>query len=79
MTVNTVDITAAPSRGTKCPRCWHYHHVAENHDGLCDRCCLTMMADFPEHEETPYITEAWNKQRDKYTITETLQSPQGGA
>jgi len=62
------DITASVSKGIKCPRCRHYHHVKENHDGLCDRCCLTMMSDFPEHEETPAIKKAWAAQQIKYTI-----------
>lgn len=60
------DITVTPSTGLKCPRCWHYHHVKENHDNLCDRCCLVMMADFPDHEETPAIVKAWEAQQRKY-------------
>lgn len=66
VSVNDTHITAAPSRGLKCPRCWHYHHVKANHDNLCDRCCLVMMADFPLHEETPAIREKWEAQRVKY-------------
>ena len=60
-------VAVTASDGIKCPRCWHYHHIADNHDGLCDRCCLTMMADFPSHEETAAIREKWEAQKMKYT------------
>jgi len=64
-----LEITVTPSDGLKCPRCWHYHYVRENHDNLCDRCCLVMMSDFPDHAETPAITEKWQAQREKYLTT----------
>lgn len=49
---------------TKCPRCWHYTHEGlKNHDGLCDRCCLTMMESWPDHPATPLIKEAWEAQK----------------
>jgi len=66
MTVATVSVT--PSQGLKCPRCWHYHYVRENHDDLCDRCCLVMITGFPDHPETPAIREKWEAQRLKYTV-----------
>jgi len=64
--MDTPEITASVAQGIKCPRCWHYHGVRENHDGLCDRCCLVMMQDFPQHEETPAITAKWQAQQSKY-------------
>jgi hypothetical protein len=39
----------------KCPRCWHMHTVLLNFDGLCDRCCNELVADWPGHESVPFI------------------------
>lgn len=27
----------------KCPRCWRYHRLIQNYDGLCDRCCQVLL------------------------------------
>lgn len=51
----------------KCPRCWHYTHEGlENHDNLCDRCCLVLMENFPNFSETPAIIKNWESQKQKY-------------
>jgi hypothetical protein len=50
----------------KCPRCWHWHGVAENFDRLCDKCQQIMLADFPNHPSVPHIQSALTAQRAKY-------------
>ena len=51
---------------TKCPRCWHHTHEGLfNFDGLCDRCCRTLVDNYPDHESVPHITANWNKQKEK--------------
>lgn len=54
-------------RNVKCPRCWHWHGVVENFDGLCDKCQQTILTDFPDHESVPFVKSAIMKQRQKYT------------
>lgn len=39
----------------RCPRCWTYHTVMLNHDGLCDRCQNAILTDMPDHESVPFI------------------------
>ncbi len=58
----TAEVT--PSQGIKCPRCWNYHTVRENHDGLCDR-CLRLIA---EHwaDDYPEAAANWQAQKVKY-------------
>ena len=56
-------------RAVKCPRCWHYHTVGENHDNLCDRCCHVMMNAWPGHLATPLIKANFEAQRAKYDAT----------
>lgn len=53
-------------RNVKCPRCWHWHGVVENHDSLCDRCCHVLVENFPEHESVPFIHASLEAQRLKY-------------
>lgn len=51
----------------KCPRCWHYTHEGlENYDGLCDRCCATLISAHKDHESVPRILKSREKQRNKY-------------
>jgi hypothetical protein len=54
--------------GVKCPRCWHRHHLYDNYDNLCDRCCHVIIEDFPHHESAPFIVEAYEKQAVKHNI-----------
>jgi len=53
----------------KCPRCWHYHTVKENHDCLCDRCSKVMVENWPDHPATPAIVANLEAQRAKYTVS----------
>jgi len=50
----------------KCPRCWHFHTVKENHDELCDRCCRVLIDEWPRHESVPKIKASLEAQRRKY-------------
>lgn len=54
----------------KCPRCWNYHAVKENFDGLCDRCWPVLLKDYPDHWSVKGIKESIKAQRVKYGIKE---------
>lgn len=55
-------------RNVRCPRCWHWHGVIENFDGLCDGCQQLILKNFPGHASAPLIREARATQRMKYTV-----------
>jgi hypothetical protein len=59
-----------------CPRCWHWHGVAENFghtpeeiaadkslekEKLCDRCQRIILTDYPSHPSVPHIKSALAK------------------
>ena len=49
----------------KCPRCWRYTGEGRfNFDGLCDRCCAVILADYPEHPSVLHIQAAYARQRE---------------
>jgi hypothetical protein len=50
----------------KCPRCWHMHTVLTNHDKLCDRCCITLIQAWPDHESVPLILACRETQRQQF-------------
>lgn len=52
----------------KCPRCWKYHFVKFNFDGLCDLCQSILLNDFPDHESIPHIKEALHNQRMRFGV-----------
>lgn len=54
----------------KCPRCWHYHTIKINHDGLCDRCCRVMLQNFQNHPSTPLIAKSLEMQRNRFEVKE---------
>jgi hypothetical protein len=63
------DVEVEPLAGNpdycKCPRCWHYTHAGLlNYDGLCDRCCRTLIDRYPDHESVPHIVDNWDKQKE---------------
>lgn len=58
---------------TKCPRCWMYHAVKDNYDGLCDRCCRVIVDSFPNHESVPHIKASYEAQRVKYSKQKKLE------
>jgi hypothetical protein len=44
----------------QCPRCRNYSSLSngvDNYDGLCDRCCRTLINCFPEHNSVYSILE----------------------
>jgi hypothetical protein len=52
----------------KCPRCWNYTHEGlHNFDGLCNRCCLVLLHDFPNHEVTQLLKKHNEKPVDPTT------------
>ena len=68
--MKTEDVEVEPLVGNpnycKCPRCWHYTYEGFlNHDGLCDRCCRTLIDHYPDHENVPHIIDNWNKQKEQ--------------
>lgn len=52
----------------KCPRCFKFHRILENFEGLCDRCVEVILEWFPAHESVPSIKVALQKQRKKYEV-----------
>lgn len=52
---------------TKCPRCWHFHAVRLNYEGLCDRCCKVLIEDWPNHESVPGIVASREAQRQQFS------------
>lgn len=54
-----VEVKRVPDWYVKCPRCWRWHPMDLNYDGLCDRCCGMLAG--TEHE--PLIEAAYAKQR----------------
>lgn len=67
-------VVVTRSEGVKCPRCWHYHGVRENHDSLCDRCCLVLIDRFPDFDETPKVKASLEAQKEKYARPRTHTS-----
>jgi len=43
-----VEIKVKKADGAKCPRCWHYHTVQGNPQGLCDRCIASILEGLPD-------------------------------
>lgn len=62
-----MEVAVTPSDGIKCPRCWAYHHVRDNYDGLCDRCLVLIVEGWPA--DYPEAVANWNAQRAKYGFT----------
>jgi hypothetical protein len=39
---DNIEITVSVHQGKKCPRCWHYHHLRDTPDDLCERCMMIL-------------------------------------
>ena len=61
--------------GVKCPRCWHYHVIAANHDHLCDRCIMVILEDYPGSETAAAIKANLADQRKQYTPPRLTKTP----
>ena len=46
----------------KCPRCWHYHTILLNHQGLCDRCCWVLLTAWPNDDLAIGVLDNWKRQ-----------------
>lgn len=57
-------VSVSASTGIKCPRCWQYHTVRVNYDGLCDRCLRLIVERFPN--DYPEAVENWEMQKAKW-------------
>jgi hypothetical protein len=44
--------------GDKCPRCWHYHTVQGNPQGLCDRCVSAILEGLDDFVREGRVTQA---------------------
>lgn len=56
-------VTVSKAEGAKCPRCWRVTGEGRyNFDGLCDRCCGALCADYPTHPAVPGIVSAYVQQ-----------------
>jgi hypothetical protein len=42
-----IKIEVTKADGAKCPRCWNYHTVQGNPQGLCDRCISSILEGLP--------------------------------
>lgn len=66
LAVQVASLTDDPNY-VKCPRCWHYTHEGlHNYDNLCDRCCVTLITAFPDHESVPHIIANRAEQQAKW-------------
>ncbi len=61
---------AIHAEGVKCPRCGHWHMVSVNWDNWCDRCCRVFIEEYPDHEYTFSIKEAYRVQRERWHVGE---------
>jgi phage FluMu protein Com len=41
-------VTVERAEGHKCPRCWKYHGIPENYQGICDFCARALLEADPE-------------------------------
>jgi hypothetical protein len=54
---------------SKCPRCRKYTQEGlNNYNNLCDRCCSTLIQDFPKHETTVNIISKTKQQPEYWNI-----------
>jgi hypothetical protein len=65
-TLASIEVKVSVSTGIKCPRCWHFHHVTENYDNLCDRCHNVESSNSTETKKA--ISDSLKQQRMKYCI-----------
>jgi len=52
-----IEIEVQKAPGEKCPRCWHYHTVQGNPQGLCDKCVRAILEGLPYWVETGVFTQ----------------------
>ena len=52
-----LEIKVEHADGAKCPRCWHYHTVQGNPQGLCDRCIINILEGLPHWVATGVFTQ----------------------
>lgn len=52
-----LEIKVEKADGAKCPRCWNYHTVQGNPQGICDRCVLAILEGLPYWVETGVFTQ----------------------
>lgn len=52
------------AEGVKCPRCWKIHPVRVNFQDLCDRCCHSVVEDYPNHWSVSGIKASYAMQRE---------------
>jgi hypothetical protein len=43
-----MEIKVERADGLKCPRCWKYHGIQENYQGICDRCAEAIITSDPD-------------------------------
>src|SRR6266849_4570333 len=52
-----LEITVEKADGAKCPRCWKYHTVQGNPQGICDGCVIAILEGLPYWVETGVFTQ----------------------
>lgn len=56
-------------RGSKCPRCWHYHYLPNQPDNLCDRCQAVLIETLDVNDKTrTAIIKSRNIQKKRYCV-----------
>lgn len=63
MQSDSVEVEVTVSDGIKCPRCWNYHTVRCNYDGLCDKCLRLIVEHFPADYPEAVANWRWQQQR----------------
>jgi len=52
-----LEIKVEHADGAKCPRCWKYHTVQGNPQGLCDPCISAILEGLPHWVATGVFTQ----------------------
>jgi hypothetical protein len=56
-----MEVKVERAEGLKCPRCWKYHGIQENYQGICDRCAEAIITSDP----ADYLANKGDKQTDE--------------
>jgi len=52
-----VEVKVERANGSKCPRCWNYHTVQGNPQGVCERCVLSVLEVLPQAVAEGRVTQ----------------------
>jgi hypothetical protein len=64
----------------ECPRCREHHNEVKNYEGICDRCRLILLENFPHHPFTLDMEshEGFVRKPNEKDVPRSGEKPQGG-